>query len=96
MGAVTAERAKSGRSQPTQRATGNEIHTPSLLRVHARDICAMLRLRFLASSSTLAAAGGKITDHATRVNMGWSHRLTISWLLGSLRYTSYHLNVRWR
>jgi hypothetical protein len=64
MGAVTTGRAKSGRSQPTHRAMGNEIHAPSLLRVHAREICAMLRLRFLASSSTLAAAGGKVTGHA--------------------------------
>jgi hypothetical protein len=56
----------------------------------------MLRLRFLASSSILAAAGGKaVTGHASRVNKERSHRLTISWLPGSLRYMSYHLNVRW-
>lgn len=67
MGAVTTERVKSDRSQPahaaTYRATENEKHVPSLLRVHARDVCAILRLRFLASSSTLAAAGG---SHGSR------------------------------
>jgi len=82
MGAVTTERVRSGRSQPTHRATGNEIHAPSLLRVHARDICAMLRLRSLASSSTLAAAGreshGSRHLGKSRVNKGRSHRLTIS------------------
>ena len=31
----------------------NETHEPSLVRIHARDICAMLKPRFLAISSTL-------------------------------------------
>ena len=58
MGAVTTEwgQVKSGQGTHVRPGgTGKmESDEPSLLRVHARDICAMLRLRFLASSSTLA------------------------------------------
>jgi len=62
MGAVTTGQV--GSKSAHAPCNGKRIHAPSLLRVHARDICAMLRLRFLASSSTLAAAVGKVTGHA--------------------------------
>ena len=59
-------------------------HEPSLVRIHAREIWAMLAPRFLAISSTLVGFEEVI---AYIIKRG-AYRLTVSWLQGSLRYVS--------
>ena len=68
---------RSGQGAPRTRAPGGrkgkwKLHEPSLFRVHARDICAMLKLRFLASSSTLAGGkeGGHVVSYCTDKDKG--------------------------
>ena len=71
---------------------GKKINELSLDKVHARPICAMLTLYFLASASTLeyssARGGAMVVSFRGGERQGGvedAHRPTISWLLGCFR-----------